>query len=225
MTNPWLDLNTTRPPFVLDIDRAAVDAHNRRNTSRPQYQFETESMLPEPFLGRTAAPVVLLTGNPRFRDDDLETHRRADVRAHLSAMLGQEPLGLPLVWLDPQLKDTSGAKWYRSRLRELIEACGGEDAVAHNVAVYESLPYHSRELGSVHTPIPSQRYTDTLVREALDQARIIIWQRGTAWRAVLGAAGPSRENVIRPRAVMSSYLSRRNLGEGNFERVIEAITG
>src|SRR5690242_1970453 len=109
MSNSWVNVDTTKPPFVLDIDRAAVDEHNRRHASRPQYQFETASMLPEPFLGRTGAPVVLLTGNPRFRDDDLETHRRPDVRAHLGAMLRQEPIGLPLVWLDHELKDTTGA--------------------------------------------------------------------------------------------------------------------
>src|SRR4051794_8931666 len=109
MRNPWLDLDTTTPPFVLDADRAVVDEHNRRNAARPQYVFETTSMLPEPFLGRAGAPVVLLTGNPRFRDDDLETHRRSDVRAHLGAMLHQKPIGLPLVWLDPELKDTTGA--------------------------------------------------------------------------------------------------------------------
>ena len=123
-TNPWLALDTTRSPFVLDIDRHAVETHNQRNAAKPQYQFHTADMLPEPFLGALSAPVIVLTGNPRFRDDDLETHRRSDVREHLSAMLRQQPLGYPLVWLDPALSDTTGARWYRSRLRELIEACG-----------------------------------------------------------------------------------------------------
>lgn len=94
-----------------------------------------------------------------------------------------------------------------------------------NVVVFESLPYHSRKLGSVRTPIPSQEYTDELVRQALDQARIVIWQRGTAWRELLGARGLSQAAVIRPRAVMSSHLSRGNLGDAEFERVAEAITG
>src|SRR4051812_2869711 len=167
------------------MDRAAVDEHNRRNASRPRYQFETESMLREPFLGRTGAPVVLLTGNPRFRDDDLKTHSRPEVRDRLAAMLRQEPIGLPLVWLDPELSDTTGAVWYQSRWRELLEACGVE-AVAHNVAVYESMPYHSRDLGAVRTRIPSQDYTDDLVRDALKEARIVIWQRATWWRDLLG---------------------------------------
>ncbi len=223
MTNPWLDLDPTTSPFVLDIDRAAIDAHNRRNAARPQYQFEIESMLPEPFLGRAGAPVVLLTGNPRFRDDDLDTHRRPDVRAHLIAMLRQEPLGLPLVWLDLELRDTTGAAWYRSRWRELLEACGTE-AVAHNVAVYESLPYHSRDLGAVRTPIPSQDYTDSLARTALQDARIVIWQRATWWRDRLGGEESWGEHVIRPRSRQSSYLSRGNLGAAAFDRIVETIS-
>ena len=224
MTNPWLDLDATTPPFVLGIDDAAVQEYNQRHAARPQYQFEIESMLPEPFLGRTGAPVVLLTGNPRFRDDDLDTHRRPDVRAHLAAMLRQEPRGLPLVWLDPELADTSGAAWYRSRLHQLIETCGVE-AVAHNVAVYESLPYHSRELGSVRTPIPSQSYTDDLARQAVTGARIVIWQRATRWRDQLSGEEQWDQAVIKPRSSQSSYLSRRNLGEEEFDRVVEAITG
>lgn len=222
MTNPWLDLDPTTAPFVLAIDHAAVREYNQRHASRPQFQFETESMLPEPFLGRTGAPVVLLTGNPRFRDDDLDTHRRPDVRAHLAAMLRQEPRGLPLIWLDPQLADTSGAAWYRAKLRHLIETCGLE-AVAHNLAVYESLPYHSRELGSVKTPIPSQAYTDNLARQALTEARIVIWQRGTHWRDLLGGGAQLHPAVIRPNALQNSSLSRGNLGEENFERAVEAI--
>ncbi len=216
--NPWVDLDTTHPSFLLDIDRDAVLSHNA--TAKPRHRFYLE-MVPEPYMGRTDAPVVLLTGNPRYRENDLPTHARNDVRDLLLASARQEDLQYPMVWLDPALEDTTGGVWYRQRLRALCDAAGLQ-AVARNMAVYESLPYHSMELKQPRVGIPSQSYTNYLALSAVREGRIVIWQRGP-WQHLLAIDLMSKPSVVRPRSLQSSYLSPRNLTEDVFDRVVDAI--
>jgi hypothetical protein len=216
--NPWVDLDTTDTSLLLDMDRDAVMAHNA--TAQPRHRFFLE-MVPEPYMGRADAPVVLLAGNPRYREDDLPTHARSDVRGLLLASARQEDLQYPMVWLDPALADTTGAVWYRQRLRALCDAAGLR-TVAENLAVYESLPYHSMDLKQPKVSIPSQAYTNHLALSAVREGRIVIWQRGP-WQHLLATDLLSEPSVVRPRSLQSSYLSPKNLTEEVFARVVDAI--
>jgi hypothetical protein len=72
--NPWLALPPVAP-FVLAEDRPTLDIFNRR--ARPDLRVET-SLLPEPFVGRIDAPIVLLLLNPGLSDGDFCLHQQAD---------------------------------------------------------------------------------------------------------------------------------------------------
>ena len=66
--NPWPALSY-EPPFVLHEDLHPVLQFNARATGRTRLELD---LLPEPFVGRVEAPVVLLTLNPGVSDDDVE---------------------------------------------------------------------------------------------------------------------------------------------------------
>jgi hypothetical protein len=51
------------PPYVYAMDNLAVDAFNAH--ARDEHRIHTD-VLPEPFLGRKDAPIVLLNLNPGF---------------------------------------------------------------------------------------------------------------------------------------------------------------
>lgn len=216
--NPWINLSPADGKFLLDIDREAVEAH--KLTAQRQHQFRLD-MVPEPYLGRPDAPVVVLTGNPRFRPDDVEARARADVQERLLAGARREELDYPLVWLDPQFADTPGAAWYRSKLRLLCEAVGPK-AVSQGVAVYESLPYHSAELKQPRIPIPSQNYTNDLAKAAFDQDRIVIWLRGS-WDRLVGSSRLKAAQVVRPRSPQVSHLSPGNLSQLVFDQMVQRL--
>lgn len=214
-----MDLSSTNGTFLLDVDRAVVEAHN--SSAQRQHQFRLD-MVPEPYMGRPDAPVVVLTGNPRFRPDDLEAHARADVQQRLLACVRREELDYPLVWLDPQLADTPGAAWYRSKLRLLCDAVGPK-AVSQGVAIYESLPYHSAELKQPKLPIPSQSYTNELAKAALEQDQIVIWLRGP-WDKLLGPSRLKTAHVVRPRSPQVSHLSPGNLSQPVFDQMVQRLS-
>ena len=71
MENPWTHLPDS-PPFVLEEDCEAVEHFNVKPDARTQIHTE---ILPEPFLGRPDAPVVVLSLNPGFHEYDLYWHR------------------------------------------------------------------------------------------------------------------------------------------------------
>ena len=55
-TNPWVDL-PEESPFVLHGDAAAIARFNARANERHRIRLD---VLPEPFIGRPDAPLVLL---------------------------------------------------------------------------------------------------------------------------------------------------------------------
>ncbi len=215
--NPWQTLTASDEEFVAPIDELPVHEHNAR--ARPEHRFRLD-MVPEPFLGNVGAPVIVLTGNPRYREDDLETHHREDVRKLLLANLRQQTLEFPLVWLDPLLHNTTGAQWYLTKLRALLEATSLQ-TVATNLAIFESLPYHSEKLGKPRNSLPSQLYTNHLARQAIIGARLVIWQRGP-WSQLLGM--DLSQAAIRPRSKQTSYLTPNNLGSDVFRKAVQELS-
>jgi hypothetical protein len=70
--NPWLDL-PDRQPFALPDDLSLIEEFNRKSSAN--YQVDL-NLLPEPFIGRPDAPVVLLNLNPGWSPGDAEWHAK-----------------------------------------------------------------------------------------------------------------------------------------------------
>jgi hypothetical protein len=213
--NPWVKLPTSRP-FVLGFDRSLVDAFNVRANAR---EMIDTSLLPEPFLGRPDAPVVLLGLNPGWSPEDAEWHGKQEFALLCRANLVHEDSRYPFYLLNPIL-DAPGSRWWSSRLRSLIERVGLE-TVAQGVLCVEYFPYHSATYGERTPRLQSQDYGFALVRNALERnAVIVVLRNKRRWFAEL----PELETYHRLfflRSVQNVSISPKNCPEGFAEIIRE----
>src|SRR5258708_3351539 len=97
--NPWKAL-PAEPPYVLSDD--AVDLEAFSQSASDDMHIHTE-LLPEPFLGRPDASVVLLNLNPGFSPDDPATHLRREFILESRRNLAHDGSEFPFFFLHPQL--------------------------------------------------------------------------------------------------------------------------
>jgi hypothetical protein len=177
--NPWTHLPASAP-FVLPIDAEAVERFNAKASRDHAIHLE---IVPEPFLGNPLAPVVLLNLNPGFVETDRTVHLDPAFNAAAVANLRHQHPEYPLYLLDPAFS-SPGQDWWKRKLRVLIEEVGLH-AVASNLFVVEIHGYHSRKY-SGGLRLPSQRYTQELVRAAIAREATMVVMRGRrAWNALI----------------------------------------
>lgn len=97
-----------KAPFVLASDAPAIDQFHQGPVDESQ-RLHLE-LIPEPFLGRPDAPVVLLNLNPGFSERDILSHEDPVFAAAAMATLHQEVQSHPFYLLDPRFKHASDAE-------------------------------------------------------------------------------------------------------------------
>jgi hypothetical protein len=219
--NPWIQLPAV-PPYVPEIDRPVVDEYNDRVGDDHRLQVQ---LVPEPYIGRPDAPVVLLGSNAGFTEQDSVAHEDAYARRLSLANLLHGDLDYPFFHLDPALSECSpGHKWWGTRLRALVDAVG-LPAVSQNVFYAAWVPYHSCWQG-FNGYLPSQEYTFDLVRQAIAREALIVVLRGTArWAesiAELSAYSP-RRRLLKVRNPQMPAVSPANLGQEGFDLVVQTL--
>lgn len=174
MQNPWTEL-PKNSPFVLDIDKAAIDNHNQE----VGYDFQiVPDMYPEPFYGHHDADIVILNLNPGFGgEEDLKHHRKNHYFIELlKNNLWQNELEYPFIFLDPKISDAPGYRWWNARLKTLVEKTG-RSKLAKSLLCLEFFPYHSKKF-NFKKLINSQHFNFQLVKKAIKREALIICFRG-----------------------------------------------
>lgn len=214
--NPWCRLPAV-PPHVLEEDAALIAAFNRR--ARPMHRVD-QTLLPEPFLGRHDAPVVVLGLNPGWRSDDAAWHVDPEFVARSRANLEQRPLAFPFYLLDPSLS-APGCRWWSRKLWRPIEAVG-LDAVAHRLLCVEFFGYHSHRYGSGVPRLPSQEFGFDVVRAAIGREAVIVVMRSARrWEAAVPELiGYRRRFDLRN--VQNVAISPANCPEG-YGEIVDAL--
>lgn len=197
------------------MDASAAEAHNARVAGDHQLRLE---LLPEPFVGRPDAPVVILMGNPGFSPRDLEAHGDDAFRAATLANLSHAPAAFPHYLLDPAFAWTSGAQWWRKHTREVLAEVGDE-AASKGLLVLEALPHHSLRYKALETP--SQRYTASLLSAAIGRGALVIKRRGPWMHTTPGLM--RYRNLLELRNIQRMWITRRNLEGHGFDRLIDAL--
>jgi hypothetical protein len=128
---------------------------------------------------------------------------------------------VPFMPLDDRFRDLPGARYWRARLRELIEHVGME-AVRTGVGCLQYVPYPSLEFRRPRVILPSQQFTFALCREAVREQRTIVVMRGARlWTTAvpeLATASP-----VYAKNARAASVSRKNLPDGDFERIVAAL--
>jgi hypothetical protein len=172
------------------VDNTVLGDPMASDASASTLQF---GVLPEPFIGRPDAPIVLLNLNPGFVPGDDEDRNSDESLIEIVRNNHLHRFGaFPFYYLDPAFADSGGYRWWgwneagrRRRagiLWPLIEVIG-QEVVANNVFCAEYFPYASTDggiAGSIRAP--SSEYTFELVRAALDrEALVIILRSARQW--------------------------------------------
>lgn len=173
-TSPWTAI-PSGPPFVLADDFPPIEAFNAR--CHADHRIELDA-LPEPFIGPTNAPVVLLSLNPGWNERDCEIHAQTTIAQLLRENLAGE--SKRFYYFDDALTGSPGADWWRRRLGPLMRAAGAD--ADRRVMVVEWFPYHSRRFSARSPALASQRYSISLVRNAMRRGAWIVSMRAErAW--------------------------------------------
>ncbi len=217
MDNPWQALPLS-PPFVLDTDYEAIAAFNRQ--TKLEWQIHLEA-LPEPFLGKPIAPVVLLSLNPGFGQETIAFHQtNTYFRESHRRNLIHEPSHYPFYLLDPKNAESPGYEWWWKHLRVLIETCG-QQQVARNVFCVEYFPYASKGFGFSRI-LSSQHYGFDLVRQAMAQGAVVVAMRGERhWLSVIPSL-KEYSQFFRLNSVQSVYVTENNCPSG-YKSIVNRI--
>src|SRR5688572_6472852 len=116
--NPWVRL-PTGPPYVLTEDEHVVREFNAR--AKEDYRLRIDDLLPEPFVGDPAAPVLLLSNNPGFGERSVRKQHPAFI-ARMRAGLSLRTSAYPFIYLDPEHSETG--RWWWQKLKCLLQKFG-----------------------------------------------------------------------------------------------------
>jgi hypothetical protein len=216
--NPWVRL-PAGPPYVLAEDADAVREFNAR--AEEDYRLRIDSLLPEPFLGDPAAPVLLLSNNPGFGKRSV-LRQQPEFMASMRVALGLHFATYPFIYLDPEYRETG--RWWRQKLKCLLGRFGDE-VVARSVCNVVYFPYASSKFRHGRCEVPSQRYSFRLVREAVERGAVIVLMRKgqlKRWQdKVSGISGSG--NLVLLRNPQMPSVSPGNCEVGDYEKVVSAI--
>ena len=136
MENLWTAL-PKRSPYVLPMDRAAVEAHADSSQVRKypeKYCLHTE-LLPTPFIGDPSAPIVLLSRNPSFHPKDEKNYEESEFR---SAAMQNLKHKVPFFTIDSRFRHTASYRWWHSKLKMIEDT--DEETVARGVFCVPGFP-------------------------------------------------------------------------------------
>lgn len=181
-------------------------------------------LMPEPFLGRLDAPVVLLNLNPGYVEKDRAEHADKRYSGAIRAMLGGEPAAHPLALLDPRFGGFGGHDWWEKKARRLVRA-STLDAVTNGVLVVEWFPYHSAKYRSLRGgPLPSFEFSKSLVEAAMERGAVIVAMRSRRrWEDAVPALNTYSKYswLASPQNVA---LSPNNLGPQRFDEIVQVLS-
>lgn len=217
MLNPWLDLPFD-VPYLLPIDRESLS----RLTGHSRQSINLES-IPEPFIGNPeTATVLLLNLNPGDSPDDSQSHANPAFREALLCNLRHAQQDYPFYALNPEFRWTACAKWWTTRLRQLLKHPALErQKIARLLCVIEWFPYHSKVASLPRTMVcPSQQYCFDIVRKAIGSKKVIIGMRARKRWADVDARLGEVPYLKNPR---SPYITPCNAAESLFSQIVEAL--
>ena len=219
--NPWKNFKISNY-MVHEKDKDAFEDHNSRVNS--DYKF-LPHLAPEPWIGNTKAPVLVLLANPGATRGDVvgKPQKSAELINKLSILnLNHELRDYPHFFFNPELEGTDGFKWYSSRFKNLIQETSAEN-VSRKILSCELVPYHSFSWRKPRKMPATQEYTNDLVRHAIQRDAVILIGRGKSewFKNVPELAKYKR--YYSPASTQSAHVSPNNYKK-NFREILNAIS-
>lgn len=215
--NPWLKLPKSSP-YILPEDLKRISKY-KITPENLGWQLE---FLPVPYLGNfKKAQIVLLCLNPGY-------DKILDQLAHKDKSYYQENLRslnfaskIPFYCLNPGFDYSGGYKWWVRLLKQLIEKYSLK-LLSEKLMCLQYLPYHSKTFKNPPCLLPSQNYTFCLLKKAIKEQKVIVIMRSKKlWFSTVPEL--KTYDFIELKNYRMPYLTRGNIKNGNFEKIIRAL--
>jgi len=168
MENPWKDLKQTNGEYIAERD---IECIKNTPALRGALVFNT---LPWPYMGDPEkATVYVLTTSTKAEDAFQaanEENRQEAIKKNLAHEHNNDCF--PLVALDSRFNGTDLQKWWMNQLINLTGRTSIKD-VANSVFIAQYVPYGHHNTKNL-PELPSQEYTFSLVRAAMEDKKIIV---------------------------------------------------
>lgn len=213
--NPWQDL---KPLYVLPEDFAKLVGH-------PNYSNLRLDALPSQVIGGLDnAEIIFLLLNPGFSESDITVDLQIPRFVEANRLNHIDPYGSPFYYFNGHLERTGGYKWWRRILNPLIQAGVIEAMLKEKIMAIEYFPYHSKEWKNLPL-VPSQQLAFDLVGEAIKRGKTIVITRSKDlwYDAVPALESYAHKLLVKNRR--QPYISSKNVGEENFNRIKNLILG
>lgn len=163
LCNPWKLVITNHNFFVQeDLNMMKPMLKNRL--------FQHQSY-PEPYSGDPNSKVICLNLNPGAKDAIFESVPSNMIK--YAKLTEQTLLGKAKGSMWYKLKSHSGYCWLMDKTRELWKHLGREP----KIFMIEYFPYHTPKGFNFPKRLPSYQFSDCLIREAMENGKIIIIMR------------------------------------------------
>lgn len=214
MNNPWKALPDvpTNGEYVLSEDKPYIDAFNAR-TKNENHRIRLE-YTPEPRLGPVDANVYLLQANPSCPAKPREGMNLVEDACLVSDIKNEQSL---------HKAGDEDAEWWDKRFR-VLRGIVGPDNLKRNLCSVEYFPYRSNQFAHTHIRLPSQAYSFDLVSQAVRSGKpIIVVRCYDAWIGSVPELAMRDDLVFRLNSAQSSYVTKNNLPEGAFGKIVNAL--
>ena len=189
-------------------------------------------LLPEPFIGNyQKAKVMLLALNPGFRGDkngeagEDYWHKDKKFQTLIHDNLKLKNTQYPYYYLneDPHFENTPGHIWCNRVFNGLKKA--RINNLAEKICCFQFHGYHSSEYKHLGNKLPSQENTFNIIRSFLkDRSKQIILMRSKEiWFNAIPELRQNEERLIILKNPRNLTLSKGNMKDGEFERVLAAL--
>lgn len=217
IVNPWTGISWKKT--IADCDKVYFDKNYGSpasfvefiNSKYPSAEM-TFDCLPEPFSGDINSPVYCLNINPGKHDPVFDCDKNFEKLTQLNL----DPPKLRGTFWTRYLKNSGkihdGVLWLESKTAKLRKDIGVEDAL--NLFFVDYFPYHSTHGFSFPKDLPSYKYTDFLVKNAMKENKIIIMRQKKKWFDRIKGL-ESYPRIITLKCPAGGWLSDNNFNYGS----------
>ena len=212
MINPWIGFQKSNQ-MVHPDDKDFIKRHNSRVSELYKFQLH---LAPEPWIGSINAPIVILLANPGATLNDLtgKPQFKANEITKLSLEnLNQERANFFHFFFDPILNGTQGQAWYQKAFGTLLNKFSSE-SLSNNILTCEIAPYHSHRWKRPSDELPTQLYTNFIVKTAVQRNALILIHRGRNYWFEKVPELQMYSRAYFPNSTRSPWISKGNYPKG-----------
>jgi len=247
--NLWPELIEAKN-YCLKEDLDIIKAFNEKEKTRKEkYEkakkdpkkakdFEIRlDLIAEPFVGNPKANIIVLAANPgvsigvreldlykkhpKFKTDIIKYHR------------DHKSITYPYYYFNPDYDAHPGYDWATARFNSLQKESEIDWKVLSNKILYlQYFPYHSKNFKNIKKGeyLECQKYTFQLLANGIDRNALIIcfrcfdlWDQALKDNIRPNLSLKTYENLIVLNSAQSVYVTKNNMKENDFEKLLKAL--